>query len=96
MLFENPRAVTFECAIDVQRDATFQLPAAHKDSPDFLAKNFRNLRRAVEICDRTVAGEEPRIRATSPVLKPSISRKSRAARSFSGRVRSPARRYPSR
>ena len=47
--------------------------------------NFLIFTRAVLICDRTVDSDEPRMVATSAVVRPSRSRNTRAARSLAGR-----------
>src|SRR5258708_3388392 len=49
-----------------------------------LSQKILTLARAELTCERTVTGREPRACATCSVEKPSISRSTRAARSFAG------------
>ena len=66
----------------IQGNVCFAICAVHR-SP---LNQFRSFPRAEQIWDRTVASEEPRDSATSVVDKPSTSRNTIAARSFSGNL----------
>src|SRR5712664_4052883 len=84
MFLYAQRLPPVQIAFHIQRNQRFESLASH----NCLRSIFVIFIRALEICDRTVASEEPRIFATSLVESPSRSRKVTAARSLSGSSRS--------
>src|SRR6185503_8674954 len=73
-----------EVRFDIQRDPLFKRVAAHDRLFSRRSRNSFIFIRALLTWERTVTSDEPKIPATSRVESPSISRNTRAARSFSG------------